>query len=103
MNTGNYFSGPGGHFTELKYHQFQLNCVSDFFSLFGFVVYLEFIVLKCCGLDYNIKKSIRERSLKEIEENNIVNDEEQGENDNLNDREKYFSINEIEVDDNNNN
>ena len=80
-NSGYYFSG-GEEYTVLKYHQFQLNLVSDFFSLFGFIVYLELIVLKCCGLGYNVKISIRQRSIEDLNQNKYLNDDEQDENDN---------------------
>ena len=83
ITTGYFFSGEA-EYTTIKCVQFLLNLISDFLSLFGFFVYLELIVLKFCGLDYNIKASIRQRSIDDIKQNKDVNDDEQDENQNQN-------------------
>ena len=101
FNTGNYFSGPK-EYTIVKYHQFQLNFVSNFAAVFGFLVYLEFIELKCCGLNYNLKKKIKQRCIEDLMQNEYLIDDEQNESkdDNLNDKTK-ISLNSIELDNKN--
>ena len=38
---------------------------SDIICFFGFLIYLELIELRCCGLNYNLKKNIKDRSYTE--------------------------------------
>ena len=101
VTTGNYFSGPEES-TNYKYTQFQLNFISNFGAIFGFLVYLEFIELKCCGLNYNIKKSIRQRSIEDLVQNETLIDENQDKNqkDNL-DYGNQQNINSIELENKN--
>ena len=40
----------------------------DFFSIIGFLIYLEIIELHFCNLDYNLKNNIIKRSNTEIQE-----------------------------------
>ena len=92
-NTRNYFSGPEGHYTFLKFHQFQLNIVSDSFALFGFLVYLEFIELKFCKLNYNLKKHIRKRSIEDSIQNGFLIDEQnENQQNNLDDEKEQLNI-----------
>ena len=79
FSTGTYFSGDG-KYSKFKFFQFQLNLFTDFLSLFGFLVYLEIIILKCCGLDYNVKISIRQRSIEDLNQNKYLNDDDHDEN-----------------------
>ena len=53
--------------STIKYieEKFVLDIISDFFSFFGFLIYLEMIELKCRQFDYNIKKNITRRSFAE--------------------------------------
>ena len=41
----------------------SLDYASDFVSFLGFLVYLEIIELRFCGLDYNLKRKINDRAL----------------------------------------
>lgn len=43
-----------------------LDYISDFFSVLGFLVYLEIIELNFCGLDYNLKRKILDRGLIDV-------------------------------------
>ena len=45
--------------------KFILDTSGDLISLFGFLIYLEMIELKCGKFDYNIKKNITRRSFGE--------------------------------------
>ena len=84
INSGYFFNGPKES-TNFKYIQFQLNIISSFGAIFGFLVYLEFIELKCCGLNYDIKKSIRQRSIEDLIQNSLIDDDNQDENQSDND------------------
>ena len=44
------------------YTKYVLNLSSDFISFIRFLIYLENIILNCCGLNYNIKDEIEGRS-----------------------------------------
>ena len=48
-----------------------LEISTDFFSILGIFVYIELIEIRICGLSYNIRKSIRLRSLDDIQLNYI--------------------------------
>ena len=58
-----------------------------FFSFIGFMIYLELIELNFCKLNYNLRKYINERSLKDIYEDNtnesIISEPESDERDSL--------------------
>ena len=41
------------------------NLLAEVFAIFCTFIYLEFIQLKCCGLDYYLKKNIYKRGVKE--------------------------------------
>ena len=42
---------------------FGLDLSGDILSFFGFIIYLEIIVIKCYGLNKNIRKNIMKRSI----------------------------------------
>ena len=48
-----------------------LDYSSDFVSILGYLVYLEIIELHFCGLDYNIRRTILERDILDMEENKL--------------------------------
>ena len=64
--------------------------IGDIISLMTYCFYLEFIILKCCNMNFNTRININERSRSEILDIDINNDDE-------NDGD-YITI----VDDNNN-
>ena len=45
--------------------------LSELFAIFGFFIYLELIECKFCKINYNLKKNIIRRSIKEIDDDNI--------------------------------
>ena len=52
-----------GIIDEIQITKFIFIGISNFFALLGFAIYLEIIKLKFCGLDYNTKENIIERSM----------------------------------------
>ena len=48
------------------YAKFTLDVFQDIFSLFGFLIYLEIIELKCFGLNYNLREKIINRADHEL-------------------------------------
>ena len=48
-------------------HIFEL--LSEFFAIIGFLIYLELIECRFCKINYNLKKNIIRRSIKEIDDN----------------------------------
>jgi hypothetical protein len=63
----NYAKKEFYNHSKIKYikEKFVLDISSDFFSFFGFLIYLEMIELKCRQFDYNVKKNITRRSFGE--------------------------------------
>ena len=53
-----------------KIIKFFLDISGDCFSVLGFLIYLEIIILKFCKYDYNTKDNIMKRSFGEINEIN---------------------------------
>ena len=49
---------------------------TDLFSVLGIFVYIEFIELKFCGLNYNSRKTIEKRSLEEMNLTRMVSEDE---------------------------
>ena len=45
-----------------------LDFCSDFFSIIGYLIYLEIIELHFCKFDYNIRRNILERGVLEVDE-----------------------------------
>ena len=110
------FNKVNNHFyihSKIKHikQKFILDLTSDFFSSFGFLIYLEMIELKCCKFDYNIKKNITRRSFGESygihekkKKNRIINnnssimeneddDEEEEEEEEEEDESRDFTLN----------
>jgi nucleoside permease NupC len=60
-----------------------LNVLAFFCSFIGFMIYLEIIELNFCKLNYNLRKHINERSIKDIYEDNstesIISDNDNNE------------------------
>ena len=57
--TKNFFGG-----TKIRHasHKFFLDFSGDFFSFFGYLIYLEIIELNFCGLNYNLRNKIIRRA-----------------------------------------
>ena len=53
------------------YPKYCLDLSGDIFSIFGFLVYLEIIELKCCGLNHDYRKNIIKRGFNECLEMQI--------------------------------
>ena len=83
-----------------KWKKYFCDVIGDFFSVFGFLIYLEIIVLKIFNLDYNIKTNITRRSFGEsygINKKPINDNANDNENDNDNDNEeRSFASEEVE-------
>ena len=60
---------------DLGFKIFLLNIIGDSLSIVGFLIYLEIIELNFCGFNYNLRKNIIDRGIKDIHE--INEDEEQ--------------------------
>ena len=61
----NFFTGSLIPYCRL---QFALDFSGDFFSFFGFLIYLEMIELNCFGLNYNLRNTIIKRASHEFME-----------------------------------
>ena len=57
---------------HLNIKKFILYSTSDFLSILAYLIYLEIIECRFCGLNKNLKKSLFERSKKET---NIIEDD----------------------------
>ena len=57
---------------------FSLDIIGDIFSFFWFLIYLEIIVFHCSGLDYNLNRSIMDRSIEDYKNIDKVNDSQYG-------------------------
>ena len=106
----NYAKKQFFNHSKIKYikEKFVLDITSDFFSFFGFLIYLEMIELKCRQFDYNIKKNITRRSFGESygihegkKKNSTVNnrnepilENEEGEEEEEEEDESNFTLNE---------
>ena len=66
IRTEYYFTG-NNKFTSLKFFKFIFEILGEFFSFFGFMIYLELIELNFCGLNYNLKKCIIRRSIQDLD------------------------------------
>ena len=51
-----------------------LEISTDFFSILGIFVYIELIEIKICGLDYNLRRTIKLRSLKDLNNDSKIED-----------------------------
>ena len=43
-----------------------LNLLADFFAFIGYLIYVEIIELRFCGLDRNLRKAISERGILDL-------------------------------------
>ena len=62
-NFSNFFGVTLIPYCRLK---FALDFSGDFFSFFGFLIYLEMIELNCLGLNYNLRNKISNRADQEL-------------------------------------
>ena len=72
---------------NFRIEKFTLDFLGDIFSLIGFVIYLEFLELNFCKLNYNLRRNIINRAIKDIDkiflnEEKILLDEEESKNEN---------------------
>ena len=58
-----------------------LMLIGDIISLIAYCFYLEIIILKCCNMNFNTRISINERSMSEILDIGLYEDEENEEDD----------------------
>jgi hypothetical protein len=63
------------HGNRNKKIKFSLDIFGDAFCVFGFIIYLELIKIKCCKFDYNTRDNMMKRSFGEI--NEAINDVDQ--------------------------
>ena len=58
----------------ITYFQFFLAEIEELVSIISNMIYIEVIELNFCGLDYEIKKNINKRGLKDMQQNfNSIN------------------------------
>jgi len=62
--SNNYFNGN----KEFNNKKFFLDTLGNFIAIFGFLIYLELIELRCCKLNYNLRKTISNRSIDDIKQ-----------------------------------
>ena len=67
-----------------KLFKLIIDIIEEFFSLFGFMVYLEIIELNFCGLNYDVRKNITDRSIADSnvdihfeDDSGLLNEEEE--------------------------
>ena len=65
---------------QIQITQFIFIALSHFFALIGFAIYLELVIVKCCGFDENVKDKIILRSLIDTRETEIGRDSDIGAN-----------------------
>ena len=58
-----------GEKNEINQLKFIIDFLSNFFAIFGFLIYLEIIELNFCGLNDNLSKNISKRALDDLDEN----------------------------------
>ena len=58
-----------------------LMLIGDIISLIAYLFYLEIIILKCCNMNFNTRISINERSMSEILDIGLYEDDENEEDD----------------------
>ena len=72
-----YFFAKEGDDYSISLIIFILNIIANCLIIVGFLIYIEIIELNFCGFNYNLRKNIRDRCIKDIQE--IDDDSEQGE------------------------
>ena len=74
---------------NFKYNKFIIDILCESLSFIGFLIYLEIIELHFCGLQYDLKKYIIRRSIKDIDgnftidESSIMDDNQEKEDENI--------------------
>ena len=74
---------------NFKYSKFIVDILCESLSFIGFLIYLEIIELHFCGLQYDLKKYIIRRSIKDIDgnftidESSIMDDNQEKEDENI--------------------
>jgi len=64
MNDSYFFNESD--FDYFKFFKFFLDILGNFIAIFGLLIYLELIELRCCKLNYNLRKTISKRSIDDI-------------------------------------
>ncbi len=75
INIGNFLNVKDNDKT-FKYTKLCLDISGDFFSILGFIVFLEIIQFNFCGYNYNTREAISQRAdteIKLLEDNNSAN------------------------------
>ena len=75
----NYFFDINGKFAIIKFWKFSFDIFGNFIAFFGFLIYLELIEFGFCKLNYNLRKSISERSLDDVRQSIVyegINEED---------------------------
>ena len=88
-----YFFVKEGEDYKIFLKNFILGIIENCLIIIGFLIYLEIIELNFCGLNYNLRKNIIDRAMKDIEE--VYNDEEQ--NEYLIDNNKSNKVSELSI------
>jgi hypothetical protein len=73
---GYYFAKEGDDY-KIPLITFILGIIGNCLIIIGFLIYLEIIELNFCGFNYNLRKNIKDRAMKDIQEND--DDSEQDE------------------------
>ena len=64
---------------------FIIDYINDIIIFLGLLIYLEFIVLNCCQLSYNLRETIITRSIEDCKiDNNNSNEDTEGGDENSN-------------------
>ena len=94
-NAFNYFFGrivkllcliASGEAENVNLKLFFLEEFQEVLCIIAYMIYMEIIELKFCGLDYDLKKNIRKRSIKDY----------QSVHEKINEEEEYDDLNEEE-------
>ena len=89
-----YFFAKEGDDYKKQIITFFLDIIGNCLIIVGFLIYLEIIELNFCGFNYNLRKNIKDRAMKDIQEND--DDSEQDEyliDDNNSNKTSELSIN----------
>ena len=103
-NAFNYFFGrivkllcliASGEAENVNLKLFFLEEFQEVLCIIAYMIYMEIIELKFCGLDYDLKNNIRKRSIKDYQSvHEKINKEENY--DNINEKEKDVSMSELQ-------
>jgi len=64
----NYFFDINYENAKGRFYIFLLDLSGNFIAIFGFLIYLELIELRCCKLNYNLRETISKRSIDDIKQ-----------------------------------